>query len=105
MISSTIREITDDVRSSIAESDCVVLPSYREGMPRSLLEASAMGKPIIASDAVGCRDVVDDGINGYLCKVRNSLDLAEKMEKMINLPFIRKSTNGQKRQKKNYRRI
>ena len=77
---------TNDVRPFIAEADCIVLPSYREGTPRSLLEASSMAKPIIATDAVGCREVVEDGVNGFLANVRDSVDLAEKMERMLSLP-------------------
>lgn len=81
---------TDDVRSFIEAADCVVLPSYREGTPRSLLEAAAMGRPIITTDVVGCREVVDDGINGLLCHPRDAVDLAEKMERMITLsPQVR----------------
>ena len=76
---------SDDVRNEIANADCVVLPSYREGTPRSLLEAAAMGRPIISTDAVGCREVVDHGVNGYLCKVRDAKDLAEKMNQMLLL--------------------
>jgi glycosyltransferase involved in cell wall biosynthesis len=77
---------SDDVRIEIAKADCMVLPSfYREGTPRILLESASMEKPIITTDNVGCRDVVDDGINGYLCEVRNSQDLAEKMEIMLCL--------------------
>lgn len=74
---------SDDVRKEISSADCVVLPSYREGTPRTLLEAAAMGKPIITTDAIGCREVVDDGINGFLCKVRDAVDLAEKMKSML----------------------
>ncbi|MBI5431129.1 MAG: glycosyltransferase family 4 protein [Nitrosomonadales bacterium] len=77
---------TDDVRPHIASADCVVLPSYREGIPRTLLEAAAMVRPIITTDAVGCRDVVDDGVNGWLCKPRDATDLADKMTRMIALP-------------------
>lgn len=76
---------TDDVRPHIAAATCVVLPSYREGTPRTLLEAAAMGRPIIATDAVGCREVVDDGVNGYLCRLKDAVDLADKMERMIAL--------------------
>lgn len=78
---------TDNVEDVISTVDCVVLPSYREGTPRSLLEACAMKKPIIATNAVGCKKVVDDNINGFLCEVRNPIDLARKMENMINLSF------------------
>ena len=77
--------VSDDVRVEIAMADCIVLPSYREGTPRTLLEAAAMGKPIVTTDAVGCREVVDDGVNGYLCRVRDAEDLAEKMLRMIEL--------------------
>jgi glycosyltransferase involved in cell wall biosynthesis len=78
--------VSDDVRVEIAEADCIVLPSYYpEGTPRALLEAAAMGKPIITTDTVGCREVVDDSINGYLCQARDSTDLAEKMDKMLQL--------------------
>jgi glycosyltransferase involved in cell wall biosynthesis len=77
---------TDDVRSFLASADCVVLPSYREGVPRSLLEAAAMARPIVATDVVGCRDAVQDGVNGFLCKVRDAADLASKMMRMIELP-------------------
>lgn len=85
---------TDDVKPYLAEADCVVLPSYREGTPRSLLEAVAMGKPIITTDAIGCRDVVDDGVNGFLCLPKNTDDLAEKMEKMVLLEPQRRSEMG-----------
>lgn len=77
--------VSDNVRTEIAAADCIVLPSYREGIPRTLLEAAAMGRPIITTDAVGCREVVDDGRNGYLCKVRDASDLAAKMECMLSL--------------------
>ncbi|OGB22572.1 MAG: glycosyl transferase [Burkholderiales bacterium RIFCSPLOWO2_02_FULL_57_36] len=76
---------TDDVRPYLANADCIVLPSYREGVPRSLLEAAAMARPIIATDVVGCQDIVDDHVNGLLCQVRNAHDLAEKMMHMMRL--------------------
>ena len=87
---------SDDVKIEIAKVDCMVLPSYyREGTPRTLLESASMAKPIITTDNVGCRDVVDDGINGYLCEVRNSQDLADKMEIMINLSEDERTIMGQ----------
>jgi glycosyltransferase involved in cell wall biosynthesis len=90
----------DDVRPHIADSDCVVLPSYREGVPRTLLEAAAMGRPIITTDAVGCREVVNDGVNGYLCRTRDAADLADKMERMIALaPFERLEMGRRGREK------
>ncbi|MEI8033289.1 MAG: glycosyltransferase family 4 protein [Chlorobiaceae bacterium] len=85
---------SDDVRSFLAASDCVVLPSYREGTPRSLLEAAAMGKPLIATDVPGCREVVDDGVNGLLCRVRDSRHLAEKICSMIAMPVSEREAMG-----------
>ncbi len=86
---------TDNVQDVISKVDCVVLPSYREGTPRSLLEASAMEKPIIATDVPGCKEVVDDGVNGFLCEVKSSKDLANKMEMMINLSEDERKVMGQ----------
>ncbi|KAA5549185.1 glycosyltransferase family 4 protein [Adhaeribacter rhizoryzae] len=74
------------VETHIAEADCVVLPSYREGTPKTLLEAAAMGKPIVTTNVPGCRETVIEGQNGFLCEVRNSEDLADKMIKMYQLP-------------------
>ncbi len=73
---------TDDVRPFIAAADCVVLPSYREGTPRTLLEGAAMGRPLVASDVPGCREVIEDGVNGYLCPVRDSAGLAEALSRV-----------------------
>jgi glycosyltransferase involved in cell wall biosynthesis len=78
---------TDDVRPYVAAADCVVLPSYREGVPRTLLEAAAMARPIIATDVPGCRDVVDHEINGLLCQVRDADALAAKMLAMVAMPI------------------
>lgn len=86
--------VSDDVRAQIATADCVVLPSYREGTPRTLLEAAAMARPIITTDAVGCREVVDHGINGFLCKVRDFADLAAKMEQMLSLTSEQRAEMG-----------
>jgi len=77
---------SDDVRPFVAAADCIVLPSFREGLPRSLLEAVAMARPIIATDAPGCRDVVDDGRNGFLCQPRDVDSLADALERFIALP-------------------
>lgn len=77
---------TDDVRPFIAAATAVVLPSYREGLPRSLLEAAAMERPLIATDVPGCRDVVEDRVNGLLCRVRDPASLAEAMRGMIEMP-------------------
>ncbi|MBV6642042.1 MAG: glycosyltransferase family 4 protein [Cyclobacteriaceae bacterium] len=75
----------EDIRPYLEEADVVVLPSYREGTPKTLLEAGAMGKALIASDAPGCRQVVKNGVNGFLCKVKDSKDLANKMKLYLSL--------------------
>jgi len=69
----------DKILDYMTASDIVVLPSYGEGTPRSLLEALALGKLIVAADAPGCRETVIDGWNGYLCKVASAKSLAEKI--------------------------
>ena len=92
--------VSDDVQKIIASVDCVVLPSYREGTPRSLLEACAMEKPIITTNVVGCKEVVDDSINGYLCKVKDTKDLANKIEMMINLSQDERVSMGRLGRKK-----
>ncbi len=76
---------TDNIREVVQQADCVVLPSYREGTPRILLEAAALAKPLIATKVPGCVEVVEDGVNGMLCEAKSAADLASKMEKMINL--------------------
>lgn len=85
---------TDDVRPFLAQADCVVLPSYREGVPRSLLEAAAMARPLIATDVVGCRDIVEDNANGLLCRPKDAGDLAAKMVRMIELAPERRLEMG-----------
>jgi glycosyltransferase involved in cell wall biosynthesis len=74
-----------DVRERLALADCVVLPSYREGTPRSLLEAAAMGRPLVATDVPGCREVVQHGFNGLLCRPRDAQDLANKMQAILDM--------------------
>jgi len=83
-----------DVRRYIANADCIVLPSYREGVSMTLMEAASMGKPIIATNVPGCKEVVEDGINGFTCEVQNPNDLARKMEIMINLSYEARSQMG-----------
>lgn len=85
---------TADVRPFIIEADCIVLPSYREGLPRALLEASAMGRPIIATDVPGVREVVEDGKTGLLCPVRSASELAAAMLTMIAMPLTERRAMG-----------
>ena len=77
--------VSDDVAAHITAADCIVLPSYREGTPKTLLEAAGMGKPIITTNVPGCKETVTDNYNGYLCEVKNASDLADKMLKMYHL--------------------
>lgn len=86
--------VADDVKPYLAAADCVVLPSYREGVPRSLLEAAAIGRPIVTTDAAGCRDAVDDGVNGLLCRVADAADLAEKLLLMMEMSSENRTTMG-----------
>lgn len=74
-----------DVRPFITNADCVVLPSYREGTPRALLEAAAMGRPIVTTNVPGCRDVVENGETGLYCQVKDARNLAEKLEEIIEI--------------------
>jgi glycosyltransferase involved in cell wall biosynthesis len=77
---------TDDVRPFIEQASAVVLPSYREGLPRSLLEAGAMARPLVATDVPGCREVVVEGKTGFLCRPRDSRSLAAAMRKFAQMP-------------------
>ena len=92
--------VSDDVPSLIAQTDCVVLPSYREGLSRVLLEAASMAKPIVTTDVPGCREVVDDGVNGFLCKVKDAKSLATQIEKMICLEDTHRVKMGQRGREK-----
>lgn len=76
---------TDAMEEVLAQVDCVVLPSYREGLPRSLLEAGAMGLPVIATDVPGCRHVIQDGLNGLFCKARDIASLKQAMKQMLSM--------------------
>ena len=76
----------DDVRTFVLDSDCVVLPTfYREGVPRALIEAAAMARPLIATNVAGCREIVRDKENGFLVAPLNTQDLADKMLKFAAL--------------------
>ena len=83
-----------DVRPFISKSDCVVLPSYREAIPRTITEAMAMAKPVITTDTAGCREAVEVGVNGYLAKLRDAKDLAESMQKIMSLTEEERKSMG-----------
>jgi glycosyltransferase involved in cell wall biosynthesis len=84
----------DDIISLINESEVVVLPSYREGTPRSLLEAASCSRPLITTNVPGCREVVNDHINGFLCEVRSAEDLAKKCFTYLGLSETKKLEMG-----------
>lgn len=86
---------SNDVRDIIKDADCLVLPSYREGVPRTLMEGASMGKPLIASNITGCNLVVENNYNGFLCEVRDKEDLASKIEDFINLPQQKRQEMGE----------
>jgi glycosyltransferase involved in cell wall biosynthesis len=85
---------SSDVRSIMREADVVVLPSYREGLPRVMLESLAMGKPIITTDAAGCRETIRDGENGFCIPVRDDRALFEALVKMRDLSAEQRQAMG-----------
>jgi glycosyltransferase involved in cell wall biosynthesis len=89
-----------DIRKFIAEADCIVLPSYREGTSNILLEAASMEKPVITTNTTGCKETVDDEVTGFLCKVKDAQDLAHKMEKMYVFSEADRKTMGRKGRQK-----
>jgi len=89
-----------DVRPHIAGADCIVLPSYREGTSNVLLEAAAMERPCITCNTTGCKEIIEDGVTGFLCKVKDVSDLASKMKMMAALsPALRAGMGIKARQK------
>jgi glycosyltransferase involved in cell wall biosynthesis len=91
---------TDNMEHIYAQVDAVVLPSYREGMPRSLLEAGAMGLPVIATNVPGCRNLVEHGYNGLLCEPKDSNSLQAALQRLLAMP-----ENERKRLGDNGRRL
>ena len=91
---------SEDVQPFIKSADCIVLPSYREGTPHTLLEAASCAKPIVATDVPGCHQVVQNNYNGLLCRLKDPQDLADKMIKMTELDnetLQRFGLNGRKK--------
>ena len=72
----------------------MVLPSYREGLSRTLLEAGAIGRPVIATRVVGCKDIVDDGYTGFLVNPKDATDLAEKLCQFLSLSISERNQMG-----------
>jgi len=80
----------DDMPKILAQSHIACLPSYREGLPKSLLEAASCGLPIVTTDTNGCREIVRNGENGYLVPVKSTIELADALQRLINDPELRK---------------
>lgn len=96
-----------DIRTYLANSHCTILPSYHEGMSNVLLESASSGRPIITSNISGCKEIVDDGINGYLVEKADSVDLIEKIEKFINITYqekLKMSIASRKKVEQNFNR-
>ncbi len=85
---------TDDVRDHIAQCDALVLPSYAEGLPRTVLEAMSMGKPVIVTDVTGCRDLVVAEQTGLLCQVKDAQALADTIDQFTRLSVEQKTAMG-----------
>jgi glycosyltransferase involved in cell wall biosynthesis len=86
--------VVSDVRNAILDADIVVLPSYREGVPRTLMEAASMGKPIIATDVPGCREVVIKNHTGWLVDVKSIDSLEGALLASMNLSYEQRDQMG-----------
>jgi glycosyltransferase involved in cell wall biosynthesis len=86
--------MVDNVLDYIIDCDCLILPSHREGMPRSILEASSVGRPVITVNSAGCRDAVDDGLTGFIAHVKDAQSIANMMIRFIELPNEQKLEMG-----------
>ena len=89
----------EDIAAIYAQADIAVLPSYREGLPKSLLEAAASGLPIVATDTPGCRGVVSDGVNGLLIPVGDGVSLAAAMRELLSNPELRRNMGARSRER------
>jgi glycosyltransferase involved in cell wall biosynthesis len=78
------RGTTDDISKEIEKASVIILPSYREGTPRTLLEGAAMGRPLLTTNVPGCKNLVKENYNGWLCEAQNTIDLTETIKKVIN---------------------
>lgn len=85
-----------DVHPFYEAANCVVLPSYHEGMSNVLLEAAATGRPLITSDIPGCREAVEDGVSGYICPAKDADALYDAMQRFVELPESRRAEMGRR---------
>lgn len=90
----------ENIKKYIAQSDCIILPSYREGLPKTIIEAMSMEKMVIATDTAGCREAIEHGKNGLLVPIKDSNALAQSIELMINLKYEDRLTMGKEGRKK-----
>jgi glycosyltransferase involved in cell wall biosynthesis len=88
-----------DIPELLAQSHIACLPSYREGLPKSLIEAASVGRPIVTTDVPGCREVVTHMVNGFLIKPRDAQALSSAIEKLVTNPRLRKSMGEENRRK------
>jgi len=88
-----------DIATLFSNSHIACLPSYREGLPKSLIEAAASGLPIVTTDVPGCREIVVEGVNGFLVPARDSAQLAMAIQKLIQNPILRLKMGANNRQK------
>lgn len=99
--------VSSDTRAEMSQADCLVLPSYHEGMSNVLLEGAAMGLPLITTNIHGCREAVEDGKNGYLCEAKDSASLINAMERFIALSpeeRIEMGRNGRRKMEQEFNR-
>ena len=86
--------VTKDVVPYIEQTSALVLPSYREGVPVSLLEAASVGRILVATNAVGCKEAVEDNVNGFLVPIKDAKALADAMRKVIEMPYEERVAMG-----------
>ncbi|MFK5882344.1 MAG: glycosyltransferase family 4 protein [Sulfurospirillum sp.] len=86
-----VHDFSSDIASIFEKANIVVLPSYREGLPKVLIEAAACGRAVVTTDVPGCRDAIEANITGLLCKVKDSKSLAGQIEKLVLNEELRKS--------------
>ena len=88
-----------DMPALLSSAHVVCLPSYREGLPKALIEACASGRPIVATDVPGCREVVTDGVNGFMVRPRDAQALAEALQRLLSDPALRRRMGAEGRRR------
>ena len=95
MVAASTAMTGNGIRPFVREATAIVLPSYREGLPRTLLEGAAMARPLVATDVPGCRDIAIDGVTGLICKARSAVSLADAMRRMAALSVEQRAAMGE----------